>query len=169
MFAALPCLGFACLCCLGSGTEIPRHLRVCAFLFPHHNCLLYNDLGSQILRPHNLDCRGCHALMSMHPLACSALCIHRPQQAIVRLYNPSWALMCLTAPAAGLSCRPVTHYKATNKVMLCYRTLTRDLGQANHNDDYIAERLRNELLPGRCALTGRQQLIGRQLHASDAR
>ncbi|KXZ56810.1 hypothetical protein GPECTOR_1g73 [Gonium pectorale] len=42
---------------------------------------------------------------------------------------------------------PFTHYKPTNQVMLCYRTLFQDLRQPGANDDHLAARFRDELMP----------------------
>ncbi|GLI66321.1 hypothetical protein VaNZ11_010099, partial [Volvox africanus] len=42
---------------------------------------------------------------------------------------------------------PFTHYKPTNQVMLCYRTLFQDLGLPGANEDYLAAKFRDELMP----------------------
>lgn len=42
---------------------------------------------------------------------------------------------------------PFTHYKPTNQVMLCYRTLFQDLRRPGANDDYLAARFRDHLMP----------------------
>ncbi|KAG2498652.1 hypothetical protein HYH03_003398 [Edaphochlamys debaryana] len=42
---------------------------------------------------------------------------------------------------------PFTHYKATNKVMLCYRTLFQDLGYKGSNEDRLAATFRDYLMP----------------------
>ena len=36
-------------------------------------------------------------------------------------------------------------------VQLVFRTLNCELGMPNHNDDYLAVKMRDELLPFRCA------------------
>ncbi|GLC44576.1 hypothetical protein PLESTB_001320900 [Pleodorina starrii] len=43
----------------------------------------------------------------------------------------------------------VTRGQPTNYDMLVFRTLNRDLQLPNHNDDYLAEKLRDELMPFR--------------------
>ncbi|GIL74411.1 hypothetical protein Vretifemale_4287, partial [Volvox reticuliferus] len=42
---------------------------------------------------------------------------------------------------------PFTRYKPTNQVMLCYRTLFQDLGLPGANEDYLAAKFRDELMP----------------------
>ncbi|KAG2429495.1 hypothetical protein HXX76_010731 [Chlamydomonas incerta] len=44
---------------------------------------------------------------------------------------------------------PFTHYKPTNQVMLCYRTLFQDLNARGHNDDFLAAAFRDDLMPFR--------------------
>ncbi|PNW76679.1 hypothetical protein CHLRE_11g467450v5 [Chlamydomonas reinhardtii] len=42
---------------------------------------------------------------------------------------------------------PFTHYKPTNQVMLCYRTLFQDLGSRGANTDHLAAAFRDDLMP----------------------